>query len=174
MSPQGGSAANKRPGPICRYKQSQIRKPPPDVQEIENCACMRRVPHKGRCCLLNSADTEAPPRRPRCVQGTPVLFRRERGRKLSAVRTPPHLLISYQCSCFLLALTEMKEGNAARSSRSSQSKCSVFQRRLGGIGRPRACVLQFERITCSIWGRERESEKPTAKVAFCGNVERNQ
>ena len=43
---------------ICRYKQSEIRKPPPDVQEIENWACMRRVLHKGRRCLLNSADTE--------------------------------------------------------------------------------------------------------------------
>lgn len=140
MSPQGGSAANKRPGPICRYKQSQIRKPPPDVQEIENCACMRRVRHKGRCCLLNSADTEAPPRR--------AAFKARRfsseGRGAGSFLpsgTPPHLLISYQRSCFLLALTEMKEGNPARSSRSSQSKCSVFQRRLGGIGRPRACVL---------------------------------
>lgn len=111
------------------------------MQEIENCACMRRVLHKGRCCLLNSADTETALAALRSRHAG--LFREE-GQEAFRPSRPPHLHISYQCPCFLLALTEMPaEGNAARSSRSSQSKWSVFQRSLGGIGKPCARMLYF-------------------------------
>lgn len=86
-----GHLQTKGRRPICRYKQCQIRKPPSGVQEIENCACMRRVLHKGQCCLLNSVNMETPPCS--CVQGR-LTSSEKWVWKLSTVKTSPsaHLL----------------------------------------------------------------------------------
>ncbi|KAK2895204.1 hypothetical protein Q8A73_014692 [Channa argus] len=140
--PQGGIKCHLRVGhlqtrghqPICRYKQLKIRKPPPALEEIEEVCSEKKfgetAKHKEGFCLPHAIRSD-----PFLVAHFPIDGARHNGliKDEGAGNCPssrsPHLCISYRCSCFLLTLTRMLVvGNRARSSRSSQSKWSVFQR----------------------------------------------